>query len=391
MKEQSAMMLRSKVSVWILCATLSACSGAEKHTADAATDEDSDAGGLIDETYDPGDPVDLDGNGTLDGEAVDSNGDGIADGVDTDGDGRIDAPLPGATSDLDAGMVIVGADGGTGVLITSDAGTLPFPTNSVGQVLCGSAPCACSDGKDNDTDGLTDLADPECVSSWDNDEGSFATGISGDNRDDACQDCFFDGNSGSGNDGCYLPTSCLSKGNNSSGHGRCSSCEQTDQCRKFCQAYTPNGCDCFGCCTVRLANGTNVNVALSTGCNIDGNSVTGCNSCVPNDSCRNECGKCELCPGKTVADLPAECFQSPPATGDGGTTTTGDAGQGMTGGSDGGTGTTGSDGGTEPPPPPPPAYTCEGGAQLCGAGLPACGNAYSCEFGCCVLLPIVLL
>jgi hypothetical protein len=388
MEEQTKMTLRSKVSLWMLCVALGACSGAKKHTGDADIDDEADAGELFDENVEVGDPVDLDGDGSLDGEAVDSNGDGIADGVDTNGDGSADAPLPGTNSNLDAGMTSA-SDGGR-VLITSDSGALPFPSNDAGQILCGTGPCACSDGKDNDTDGVSDLADPECVSSWDNDEGSFATGISGDNRDDACQDCFFDGNSGSGNDGCYLPSSCLSKGNASSGHGRCDSCEQTDQCKKFCQAYTPNGCDCFGCCTVRLANGSNVNVALGNGCNIDGNSVTGCNTCVPNDSCINRCGKCELCPGKTVADLPAECFQSPPGS-DGGTTNTGNDGGTTNTGNDGGT-TSGSDGGSQqPPPPPPPVYTCEDGAQVCGAGQPACPNGYGCDFGCCVLLPVILL
>ncbi|HTU61173.1 MAG TPA: hypothetical protein VMF89_22115, partial [Polyangiales bacterium] len=379
--------LQSKVSLWMLCVALGACSGAKKHDGDAASDDETDAGEVIGEEVDIGDPVDVDGDGHLDGEAVDSDGDGVPDSVDTDGDGKGDVPLPGAEGELDAGMSSGSSDAGDAgrVLIGSDSGTIPFPSNDAGQILCGSGPCACSDGKDNDMDGVADLADPECVSSWDNDEASFATGISGDNRDDACQDCFFDGNSGSGNDGCYLPSSCLSKGNASSGRGRCDSCEQSAQCKNFCKAYTPNGCDCFGCCTVRLANGSNVNVALGNGCNIDGNNVTGCNSCVPNDSCRNECGKCELCPGKTVDDLPDECFQSPPAN-DGGTN-----------GSDGGTsandgGSSGSpDGGTQQPPQPPPVYTCEDGAQVCGAGLPACPNGHACDFGCCVLVPIILL
>jgi hypothetical protein len=139
-----------------------------------------------------------------------------------------------------------------------------------------------------------------------------------------------------------------------------------------------------------LANGSNVNVAIGNGCNIDGNDVSGCTACVPNDSCRNECGKCELCPGKTLADLPSECFMSPPAT-DGGTGTSSDGG--TTSSQDGGTGTgTGGDAGSqEPPPPPPPAYTCEDGAQVCGSGLAACPNGYACDFGCCVLLPVILL
>ena len=44
--------------------------------------------------------------------------------------------------------------------------------------------------------------DAECTGASDNDEASFGTGIPGDNKDPCKQDCFFDGNSGSGDDGC---------------------------------------------------------------------------------------------------------------------------------------------------------------------------------------------
>jgi hypothetical protein len=43
----------------------------------------------------------------------------------------------------------------------------------------------------------------------DNDESSFATGIPGDNIDTVNQDCFFDGNSGGGDDGCDIHVCCL--------------------------------------------------------------------------------------------------------------------------------------------------------------------------------------
>src|SRR5262245_31900708 len=57
----------------------------------------------------------------------------------------------------------------------------------------------CTDGIDNDGDGKVDYDDPECIGGYDNDEGSFAWGIPGDNNTDACRtDCFFDTNSGSG-------------------------------------------------------------------------------------------------------------------------------------------------------------------------------------------------
>lgn len=335
------------------CVALVACSGGggaagKKPVPDAGND-----GGKVDtvvkvpgQTILPGDGVDLDGDGVADGIGIDLDGDGVVDGIDTDGDGIIDEFIPRPT------------DGGTGVIT--------FPTDPVGSVLCDGAPCACNDGIDNDNDGLTDLDDPECVSSWDNDEGSLATGIPGDNRDGACQDCFFDGNSGSGDDGCRVPTSCILEGNDSSGRGSCSKCEQSDQCKNFCQSYTPNGCDCFGCCGI-LVGGTTHNVLLEAGCDINGTELTNCTSCVPSTTCVNTCGRCELCPGKTVDDLPADCFTAPPP-------------------SDGGTGT-GMDGGTVVPPPP---YTCDNGGTVCGAGFPACAQGSLCQYGCCVLVPILI-
>ena len=66
----------------------------------------------------------------------------------------------------------------------------------------------CSDGIDNDGDGKIDYADPECVGGLDNDESSYATGIPGDNVDACKQDCFFDGNSGMGDDGCMWQLKC---------------------------------------------------------------------------------------------------------------------------------------------------------------------------------------
>lgn len=288
-------------------------------------------------------------------------------GVDGSVDGSVDASRPGGDGDGDGDGDVSGdggqhSDGGR-VLIPGDGGGIPFPVNDAGQVLCGTGPCQCSDGIDNDGDGRTDLADPKCVSLWDNDESSFGTGISGDNRDDACQDCFFDGNSGSGNDGCRVPTSCIAEGNPSSGRGSCNKCEQSDKCKNFCRPYTPNGCDCFGCCTVKLGSNIEKHILLESGCTLDGDQFDGCRECVPNDSCINKCGKCELCPGKTVADLPSDCFMSP---GDG----DGDGGDG--------------DGDTDPP------YTCDDGETRCGAGLPPCPTGSFCEFGCCVLSPIVL-
>src|SRR5262245_10911807 len=65
----------------------------------------------------------------------------------------------------------------TGVSGQTLEGVAPTVVNSA----CGSAGCACSNGIDDDGDGLVDGFDPECTGPLDNDEGSFATGIPGDN------------------------------------------------------------------------------------------------------------------------------------------------------------------------------------------------------------------
>jgi hypothetical protein len=309
------------------------------------------------------------------------DGDELSDGGGRDAsatDGaQIGAPNDGSAgpgpNTMDGSQNADAGDAGSGLI---GEGRTPFFINDAGQVLCGNSVCQCSDGLDSDQDGLTDLQDPECVSSNDNDESSFATGISGDNRDDACQDCFFDGNSGSGDDGCRLPSSCLvTKGDATSGRGKnCSTCDSaTDQCKNFCQQYTPNGCDCFGCCGVNLGSGIVKNVLLSAGCSISGSNTTGCTECVPSTACVNTCGRCELCPGKTLADLPADCAS----------TSTRDGGTGTPSG-DGGTGTPSGDAGTGVPVP-----SCDNGEASCGQGLPACATGSSCTFGCCIKVPIL--
>jgi hypothetical protein len=282
-------------------------------------------------------------------------------------DAAVDAARPGMDG-LDGGRSD-GSQSDTSVVTLSDASAI-FRANDAGRVLCGTVACQCSDGVDQDNDGLLDMADPECVSPWDNDESTFATGISGDNRDEACQDCFFDGNSGSGNDGCRIATSCLVNPNDSSsGRGSCDTCTANDRCRSFCQDYTPNGCDCFGCCTVHLGSNITKSVQLGTGCDINGTTLSAaCVACIPSTSCVNECGRCELCPGKTLADLPSDCV-APPVGGDGGTAS-GDGGSTVGGNGDAGTGT--------------PTPSCDLGETRCGDGLPACPADELCTFGCCI-------
>jgi hypothetical protein len=227
--------------------------------------------------------------------------------------------------------------------------------------LCGSTGCACSNGSDDDKDGKIDDLDPECTGPLDNDEGTFATGIAGDNQDPKWQDCFFDGNSGAGEDGCRYATDCL--------YGKLPqtdpSCVVTKECVDYCQQRTPNGCDCFGCCTVSDDSGKTYNVqTMIATCSADKlNDPAACPVCTKTTQCANTCGECELCPGKTIEDLdPVKC-----GGGTGGAT--GAGGAPATVGS-GGTGT--------------PVFTCDGGEQRCGTGLPDCTGGLFCSLGCCL-------
>jgi hypothetical protein len=242
----------------------------------------------------------------------------------------------------------LGGSGGTSSTGGTTAGGTTNTGGSLASELCGDKGCACSNGIDDDGDGLIDGFDPECTGPFDNDEGSFATGIPGDNRDPKWQDCFFDGNSGAGDDGCRYHTDCLTGDLPQDDKD----CTVTQQCLDFCAPRTPNGCDCFGCCTVELPSGDTVDILTGSDCSLsDVNNQDACPPCEKSTQCNNECGTCELCPGKTVEDLPAECDQG-----------------GMGGGS-------ASD---------PPAYTCDNGEQVCGPGLDPCGLGYYCALGCCL-------
>jgi len=180
----------------------------------------------------------------------------------------------------------------------------------------------CNNCIDDDGDGFIDGLDPECTGAMDDLEESFATGIPGDNRDDKFQDCFFDGNSGGGDDGCRIHTCCLLD--------ECppdlqaqydpSECSVTQECLNNCGSITPPGCDCFGCCTVCDDAGCVdifTNPAVAPDC--DGSSIhdpQNCPTCTQHNQCGTNCDDpCVLCPGQTVDDLPPECNNTPECPG----------------------------------------------------------------------------
>jgi len=240
-----------------------------------------------------------------------------------------------------------GGDGGG----NGDGGVLDDAPACTG--ICGDAPptggmCQagnpqCSNCMDDDGDGFTDGDDIECSGSNDNDEGSFATGIPGDNKDAVNQDCFFDGNSGAGNDGCNIHVCCLLGaatvadcpiGKNQYNPQTCPPPIGTgvisQQCKDVCGALTPPGCDCLGCCTICDPAFPNdptkcydilTNPLTSPNCNETNLAdPTVCKRCTKLLDCGNtQCSQsdpppppgdpahCALCPGQDPSTLPADC------------------------------------------------------------------------------------
>jgi hypothetical protein len=238
----------------------------------------------------------------------------------------------------------------------------------------------CGDGIDNDGDGLVDWQDPDCLGPCDNTEDSYYGGIPGQSGPACDVDCYWDSNSGAGDDDCHWNHKCDPNEQGVPGHpepiakcaynpatnisGTSQTCSQLGQqqsatCLSFCGAITPNGCDCFGCCELPASSGKyvwlgSVDEATNTGsCTAAGlNDPTKCEPCQPVPGCLNTCGKCELCIGKTT--LPPECFP------DGGVL-------------DGG----GVDGGG--------SMQCPTGVQACGVtGQALCPLGYYCITGCCI-------
>jgi hypothetical protein len=211
------------------------------------------------------------------------------------------------------------ATAGETLATTGPATTEPVTTTDTGDLTTGGGVCvplecdgkfyACGDCMDNDGDGKFDTGDPECISPCDDREDSFATGLSGDNMDPCKQDCFFDGNSGGGKD-CEWNLACDPE---NPGGDKCpydpeeTNCPdmQSEECVTLCQA--PNGCDCFGCCTVSV-DGMSYDIFIGDeDCMLS--DISSCSECTKNDDCGDDCvpEDCEVCFGM---ELPPECDES---------------------------------------------------------------------------------
>ena len=267
-----------------------------------------------------------------------------------------------------AGVNGTGGTGGTGAGVGTGGGN-----GECTPILCAGRQTLCGDCLDNDDDGLIDNDDPECLGPCDNYEGEeLLSGVGGETGEQCKADCYFDFGNGAGNDDCHWSRSCdpltpkaqCTYDENLLGGKDCPE-TQSPLCDDVCVPLTPNGCDCFGCCTFPELAGMGpdggagyVYIGSESGCTFE--TVTeqaSCQACTPAGNCLNTCERCEICLGKPT--IPADCFP----------------GTGGSGGMSGGGGMGGSDGGERCPVDKVPCGL-EGDAECAGF----------CLTGCCIVV-----
>jgi hypothetical protein len=269
-------------------------------------------------------------------------------------------------------------------------------------VTCQGKTYACGDCLDNDGDGLVDADDPDCLGPCDNTEDSYFGGIPGQNNAPCKMDCYFDQDTGPGNDDCYWDHKCdphevaagyypehdlgvqCAYDPNANTPGTSKTCDelynaQSATCGSYCGPLTPNGCDCFGCC--ELPAGSAKYVWLGSTLNGVGTcdiasvgDPSKCQPCLPVKGCLNTCEHCELCLGKTT--LPPDCFPDGGSTSSSSSTSSGS--------------TTSSSGSTTSSSSTSSGSTgqCSPGVQPCGLpGQSPCGAGTYCITGCCQQIP----
>lgn len=212
-----------------------------------------------------------------------------------------------------------------------DGGTDTDATEECQITACQGKIYACGDCLDNESDGLVDVADPDCWGPCDNNESGWRGNVPGQQNNSTCSkmDCYFDQDGGAGNDGCYWSQSCdplepmdCTYNADTVTPGTAASCttlgdEQTPLCQDYCGPLTPNGCDCFGCCDVH-SEGQVYTVYIGTengsGVGTCGASSVAdpelCQPCTQVDACLNDCdpSSCEICLGQT--EIPENCDEA---------------------------------------------------------------------------------
>lgn len=245
----------------------------------------------------------------------------------------------GAEGDPGASATSAATGGGGGASSTTGAagaGGAPDASSTAASGGGGSAgggilrPCqnhiyACGDAIDNDGDGLVDADDPSCWGACHNSETYYAQQIP-DGPFGCSRDCYFDQDSGSGNDACFHDFKCdphevppdyfpntnwgasCAYDPQANVPGTLLSCAelsaaQSDACLGYCRPLAPNGCDCFGCCDLPSGSGNFVWLGSldddgAPSCDVSGAlDPVKCHPCEPVPSCLNPCESCELCLG----------------------------------------------------------------------------------------------
>lgn len=222
-----------------------------------------------------------------------------------------------------------GSASGTGGAVSGSSGSGGNDGGAAGcvQTLCRGRPYQCGNCNDDDSDGLPDARDPECLGPCDDDELALSTGLPGTQTTACRQDCYFDGDKGPGNDDCLWSHACdersVAPDYPPSGEARCvyeptttimgfdcaaMMASQQQGCLDTCLPLAPNGCDCFGCCQLPGGTGEFLFVGLgggADGCTLDRvDDPTACPPCTHVESCFNPCDECETCVGR---EAPVGC------------------------------------------------------------------------------------
>jgi hypothetical protein len=250
---------------------------------------------------------------------------------------------PGCSEHIQVGRDYPGGGSGDGSAASSGSGGLALnvggssgtpngasgggaTTHGCQVTACQNKIYRCGNCLDDDGDQLIDADDPDCTGPCDDTEDSYFGGIPGQNNAPCRQDCYFDQDTGSGNDQCFWSQDCdslsVAPSYPPSGDAHCaynpqamipgsgSSCAALAQaepsaCLSSCLPITPNGCDCFGCCELPAESGKYVWIGSSTQ-NVgtcDAAHVAdplACRPCTPVASCFNSCDPCEVCVGRTT-------------------------------------------------------------------------------------------
>jgi hypothetical protein len=182
---------------------------------------------------------------------------------------------------------------------------------------CDNRITVCGDCLDNDGDGEIDSRDRECLGPCDNTEGpALEAGVGGGGGNSCGVDCYFDFGNGPGNDQCIWDHRCDPNAPEADicpynpglvGGNQCPA-TQSSTCATVCGPMTPNGCDCFGCCTMPGAGPGGVGSRYVWIGALDSNNngtctfadiadPVKCPTCEPVGNCLNACDPCEVCIG----------------------------------------------------------------------------------------------